>query len=62
MMAVDALAGAAMVFGAVVGATRYRPGHDGLLKLLLILTLATAGGWLTVGQPALEAYQAQKGP
>lgn len=55
MTALEALAGAGMVVAAIAGATRYRPGKDSRLKLALILTLATAGGWLTLGKAACEA-------
>ncbi len=55
MTTFDALAGAAMVVLAVAGAREYRPKRDPKWMLALILTLATAGGWLTVGQIALEA-------
>lgn len=55
MTALEAVAGAAMVVAAVAGARKYRPRQDPPWKLVLICALATAGGWLTVGQLAAEA-------
>lgn len=55
MTTLEALAGATLLVGALVGATKYRPGQDSKLKLVLILTLVVSGGFFLVGRTAIEA-------